>query len=146
MKKISFIFLLGAVLLLSSCSGKVYKYSEKNIVAFDLLIENKLAGLYSQALAYDLRSDCGEGHIDGFTCIRNSVEDVLSKDDILDLIRQYNKDAVIILICEDGIESGEIAAALKKEKYTKVHYFLKGYNNYCLIKGDSFTPIQGCGC
>lgn len=146
MQKVNIIFLCCLVLLLSACSAKVYKYDASNIEKFDQLIENKLNGVYLQALAYDLRDNCEEGHIDGFTCIKTASNEELTKEDIIELITQYNKDAVIILICEDGRESGEIATVLMRKKYSEIHYFLTGYNDYCLIKGDSFTPSEGCGC
>lgn len=145
MKKLFLVLLSMIVFLLSSCSARVYKYNQNNIDRFDLIIENKLNGLYSQALAYDLRKDCDDGHIDGFTCVR-VLENSLTKDEIIRMISSYNKDAVIILICRDGLESSEIANILKRKNYKSIHYFEGGYNNYCEIKGDSFIPKVGCDC
>lgn len=145
MKKLFLLIMISMVFILSSCSGKVYSYNQDNIEAFDLLIENKLNGLYSQALAYDLRENCDLGHIEGFSCIR-VAESGLTKEDIINMILSYDLEAVIILICNDGVESSQIAKYLKKEKYKSVHYFEGGYISYCEIKGDSFIPEIGCDC
>lgn len=140
MKKIIFVLLI--FLLLGGCKAKVRAISSYQ--KWDELNDSRKHEVSS--LAYDLRPQeaCLAGHLPQFNCIFYNRE--LSLEKVKENIKiVYEKDTLILLMCEDGSISEELASSLVKEGYSRVYYFTGGYNKYCLDNKE-FIPETGCNC
>ncbi len=136
-KNLIFIFL---IFFLVACKAKGLSSYQK----WDEL--NDLRKHEVSSLAYDLRpyDACLAGHIPNFTCLYYNQEPDLikTKDNIVSV---YDKKALILLICEDGKNSSLLADMLIKAGFTRVYYYLGGYNKYC-EDNKAFIPEIGCNC
>jgi rhodanese-related sulfurtransferase len=137
-----FLFAVLILVLLSGCKAKlkgVATYEE-----WDALIASK--SNYDEVVAYDLRegTTCDQGHVSGFLCIfyQNDLTIEEVKENILIV---YHKDALVLLMCEDGTDSLALGEMLIDEGYTKVYYFMGGYQTYSSTK-PNFVPEVGCNC
>ncbi|MFA6627187.1 MAG: rhodanese-like domain-containing protein [Bacilli bacterium] len=138
--------LIGILLLigLGGCQSKLHSISTYQM--WDELIDAKLAGDYSQSLMYDLRegTNCDEGHVSGFLCIfyGNNLTIFQIQFNIEAI---YSKNALILLMCEDGAISQELGDALVAKGYRHVYYYAGGYDAYSHTK-PNFIPEIGCNC
>ena len=141
MKKI---IILCLFVLLVGCSKQAKGLT--NYQDLDLILEKRSDGKYKEAVVYDLRNGtvCDDGHIKGFTCI--FYQSKITVDDVFDNINiVYSKNALVLLICEDGLTSAALAKKLSDAGYKKVYYYIGGYQEY-LIQNEDFIPEVGCDC
>lgn len=132
------------LLLLSGCTRS--PHAVDNYESFDELITAREQGAYPQAVAYDLRdgTSCDSGHIRGFMCI--FYETTLTLEQVIENVEVlYEKDALILLICEDGQTSKNVATQLSSKGYRHVYYYRLGYQDYATTKPD-YVPEIGCDC
>lgn len=142
MKRLLLILLL--LVCLSGCKSKLHAidtYQE-----WDELIQMKLEGVYQESLMYDLRDKtlCEAGHVSGFLCIfYQETLTLLQVESNIEIV--YGKDALILLMCEDGTISYELGESLIQKGYRHVYYFKDGYTAYAQAK-PNFVPEVGCNC